>query len=119
MPDVYYKYRALEPWDYLLDIFINERLYAAKFEMLNDPMEGMFTYSEVNENRSFIREIVQEKAHLGICSLSRTHNNTVMWSYYANSHKGIVLGIEVDEQHNDIVDVTKPDSCINIASDAL
>jgi hypothetical protein len=90
-----YKYRGLEPWDYLLDILVNKRLYAAKFTSLNDPMEGMFTYSEDTASPSFIEQMMDHKTQFGICSLSEVHNSTLMWSYYASSHRGIVLGLEV------------------------
>lgn len=115
MPSLLYKYRALEPWEYLLDIFVNERLYAAKFESLNDPMEGMFTYSKDQESPGFVREMVQEKARQGICSMSRTYNNTIMWSYYAAAHKGVVIGIEIDEEHKDEIYVAKVTYAKNIS----
>jgi hypothetical protein len=115
MSSLFYKYRAIEPWEYLLDIFVNERLYAAKFESLNDPMEGMFTYSKDQESPGFIKQIVEEKARLGIVSLSRTHNNTVMWSYYAAAHKGVVLGIEIDVKQKNVVDVSKVRYAKNIS----
>lgn len=105
MPDTYFKYRALEPWAYLLDIFVYRRLFAAHFEELNDPMEGTFTYSKTQVSHGFIRKIVEEKARLRICSLGRAHNSTVMWSYYAAGHKGIVLGVEVDAKQKGVLSI--------------
>ncbi len=102
-----YKYRALEPWEFLLDILVNNRLYAAKFTSLNDPMEGIFTYSQDNISPSFIEQMINHKTQLGICSLSETHNSTVMWSYYAGAHKGVVFGLEVDSDATDVVSVSK------------
>ena len=99
----FYKYRAVEPWQFLLDILVNEQLYAARFESLNDSMEGVFTYSKDQENQGFIRELVKNQAKLGICSLSQTHCNTVMWSYYADGHKGLVLEVEIDSKQEAIV----------------
>ena len=64
MADLLYKYRSLEPWEYQLDIFINKRLHAAPFQDLNDPMEGMFTYSDNDVSRGFIRQIVAEKSRI-------------------------------------------------------
>jgi hypothetical protein len=93
----FYKYRAVEPWDYLLDILLYKRLYAASFQTLNDPMEGMFTYSQDQAAPSFIEQMVHHKTKFGICSLSKTHKSTVMWSYYAAAHKGLVLGLKVDK----------------------
>ena len=40
----FYKYRSLENWRFVLDIFLNKRFYAAPFASLNDPMEGRYYY---------------------------------------------------------------------------
>ena len=92
-----------------------KKLYAAKFEELNDPMEGMFTYSEDQVSRSFIKRLVRQKARHRICSLSSKWNNTVMWSYYASGHKGLVLGVEIDEYSRDIVEIVKVGYAKNIS----
>lgn len=107
MADLLFKYRALEPWQYLLDIIVENRLFAAKFEKLNDPMEGMFTYAEDKVSADFIKKMLAETNRVGICSLSHTHNNTVMWSYYADGHRGVVLGFTVDKTHADIEAVSE------------
>jgi hypothetical protein len=41
VPSVLYKYRSIENWKFLEDIFSNRRLFAATFRSLNDPMEGL------------------------------------------------------------------------------
>lgn len=104
---ILFKYRSLEPWVFFLDILVNKRLYAATFQSLNDPMEGSFTYSQDKTSPSFIEQMVTHKAQLGICSLSKTHNSTVMWSYYAAAHKGVVLGVTVNSAEEDVVAVQK------------
>ncbi len=35
-----YKFKSLANFEYVADIIINKRLYAADFTELNDPMEG-------------------------------------------------------------------------------
>ena len=40
----FYKYRSLSNLKRFIDILINNRLYAAKYIELNDPMEGFFLY---------------------------------------------------------------------------
>jgi hypothetical protein len=100
-PRVLYKYRGIEPWEFLLDILVHKRLFAPSFDMLNDPMEGFFTYARDGANQSFIDRMMGFRTTLGICSLSKIPTSTVMWSYYAASHKGLVRGVEVrpDEDH--------------------
>jgi hypothetical protein len=45
MPEqLLFKYRSLENWQFLLDILVNNRLYAAPFKDLNDPMERRYYY---------------------------------------------------------------------------
>jgi hypothetical protein len=100
-----YKYRGLDPWEFLLDILVNQRLYAAPYQSLNDPMEGAFTYSHDNVSPSFIEQMINHKGQLGICSLSRSHNNTVMWSYYAAAHKGVVIGVSIEKTGQNIVEI--------------
>lgn len=96
-----YKYRSLGPWEYFLDILVNKRLYTAHYKSLNDPMEGLFTYS-TDENLNFIQQLSGKKTQLRICSLSKVHDSTVMWSYYASSHKGVVFGLEIDSDTPEI-----------------
>ena len=40
---MFYKYRTLDNFQFVLDILVNKRLYAATFEEMNDPMEGFYT----------------------------------------------------------------------------
>jgi hypothetical protein len=35
--------------------------------------------------------------YLGICCLSKSKNSLLMWSHYADSHKGVVLGFDADK----------------------
>lgn len=105
MAKLLYKYRSLESWEFLLDILLNKRLFAAHFKHLNDPMEGMFTYSKSQVSQGFIRKLVAEKSRIRICSLSRTCHSTLMWSYYASGHAGIVLGVEPEQKSSSQYDV--------------
>lgn len=91
----YFKYRSLESWDHVLDILMNERLYAAEFVKLNDPMEGLFRYDPNVADLNLLNRIVEVKKQLRICSLSETPDNHLMWSYYANGHRGICIEVEL------------------------
>jgi hypothetical protein len=92
---VLYKYRSLGDWKFVLDIVLNKRLYAAPFQTLNDPMEGRYFYFGDEVSRQFRRSILERKARWRICSLSATARNTLMWSYYADGHKGVALGVTI------------------------
>ena len=92
---VLYKYRSLQNWKFVLDIITNRRLYAASFQALNDPMEGRYFYFGDEVSRQFRRSILDRKAEWRICSLSATAHNTLMWSYYAEGHKGVAIGVRL------------------------
>lgn len=92
---IYFKYRSLSNESFFIDILINQRLFAAKLHELNDPNEGMYycdllKYTE--ETKSAIRK---EENSLRICSLSKTLHNILLWSHYADGHKGIAIGLEL------------------------
>lgn len=88
----FYKYKSV---DYIEDVLVNQRLYCSKFDELNDPMEWAFT-SE-NENRE-IEKLLHEtkKDSWRICCLSRSEQYGLMWSMYADSHRGVCIEVEVD-----------------------
>lgn len=108
MPDfdydkVLYKYRGFENFEFALDIFINERLYAADFKTLNDPMEGRFRYGKSVYDKQTIREVIMEKADYRILSLSELRNNHLLWSYYAGGHGGFAVGVQIIPDDNLLV----------------
>ncbi|CAM4487953.1 DUF2971 domain-containing protein [Alteromonas australica] len=94
-----YKYRSLANFKNFVDIILNNRIYAAPYYDLNDPMEGLYTYDEGAINEEMVEKIKGEKGKLRICSLSRRADSTLMWSHYADSHRGVVLGIEVNKKY--------------------
>ena len=96
---MHYKYRSLDNFKNFVDIILNSRIYAAPYFDLNDPMEGLYTYAEGSINRDMVNKIKGEKTRLRICSLSRRADSTLMWSHYADSHKGIAIGVEVNQKH--------------------
>ena len=73
-----YKYRPFNIW--ALDIIVNNELYLAYPKELNDPMDCAIL---IDEKR--------EELPTAICSLSKKNNDYLMWSYYADGHKGLCL----------------------------
>lgn len=100
-----YKYRSIKNTMFLLDILVYSRFFAAKFDSLNDPMEGHFRYRRSKVGRDLLREIRSLKKELRICSLSEKLNNTLMWSYYADGHKGVAIGVEIDSNEYELIPV--------------
>jgi len=96
---MHFKYRSLDNFKNFVDIILNNRVYAAPYFDLNDPMEGLYTYDEGTLNRHMVNKIKGEKTRLRICSLSRRSDSTLMWTHYADSHRGVAIGLEVDKKH--------------------
>jgi hypothetical protein len=91
--ETFYKYRSIQDFKRFLDILVYERLYATEFHNLNDPMEGVFSYAQ-NIDPGLITNLRSEKSKTKICSLSKTYKNGLMWSFYADSHKGCCIEVE-------------------------
>jgi hypothetical protein len=112
--EILYKYRSINKFARIADIFVNHRLYASKFTRLNDLREGWFACfpcaDDLDESTrdilkksgvsavsiTTLKALCAEKGEWRICSLSRTEDSQVMWSHYADNHKGVAIGVEVD-----------------------
>lgn len=105
-----YKYRNLNNFDRIKDIIQNKRFYASAYTDLNDPMEGIFKYNAKYRDKysDKLAEIKINKDNLKICSLSKTCEETLMWSHYADGERGIVIGINRDSLKRKYRDKLKP-----------
>jgi len=92
---VLFKYRSLENWKFIIDILLGQRLYAASFKSLNDPMEGRYHYRGDEVSKAFDRSLKLSKDYWRICSLTTKPTSTLMWSYYGGGHTGVALGVVV------------------------
>ena len=92
-----------------LEILINGELYLANTRQFNDPFDGKLLPSdfvselkelgysgnekELLNHDSFVKDRING---FGVLSLSRVCDDILMWSHYANAHKGICLGFKYD-----------------------
>lgn len=96
-----YKYRSLSNIEFVLDALVNQRLYCAQHDRLNDPLEGVFWYMLQREKG--VRRIEYDKNnHKRVCSLSKSLNDIRLWSYYAEGHQGVAIEINLDVNNNDL-----------------
>lgn len=95
-----YRYLSL---DHGLDTLQNHRLKVGRILELNDPFDCFPRLSEV---RNTDQEDVDERAKamlgpiaqsFGVLCFSATIADPVVWSHYADGHKGIALGFEYHE----------------------
>jgi len=90
---ILYKFRSLDNFQFVLDILVNQRMYAATFDTMNDPMEGFYTLDKDIPQTS-LEALEQHKKSLKFCSLSKNSNNPLMWAHYGNGSRGVAIGVE-------------------------
>lgn len=90
-----YKYRGVANFRFLVDILLKNRLYAARYFELNDPMEGHYLYQgKRNLDEDVERMLNERKQRIRIVSLSRDPANILMWAHYAEGHRGVAIGVD-------------------------
>jgi len=111
---LFYKYRSIQNFKYFVDIILKNRLYGAPYFNMNDPMEGHYIYNLKQTSNQIIRKIKGEKDKLRIISLSRKNDDTLMWAHYANGHRGVVIGVEIDQEKYDVREVEYLNNIFNL-----
>lgn len=99
-PRYLYKYRAINK--NTISNLSNETLYFASYEQLNDPSEFCFNISDsiIDEKDEIKQKMINPFFKLFSCSennsiiLENIDNNILLWSHYADSHKGICIEYE-------------------------
>lgn len=92
----YYKYKSLTNIEFLLDMLIRERLYAAYYNELNDPMEGVIRADHTidRQNEAEWENIIK---NFRIACFTNSPDITLMWSHYADGAKGCVVEFEIKD----------------------
>lgn len=102
--EVLYKYRGLSNLKRFLEIILNKKLYGALYTELNDPMEGSFRYN-YKIPHDIIEDLKDKKQKTYICSLSKRKDIGIMWTHYADEHKGCCIEFEVTAKSWQRIDV--------------
>lgn len=103
----YFKYRPIDK--YLIDSLVHPSLWFSKLDALNDPFDcqvdmekawrrAMLSATgsrkkllESLEHPTFSRNWKTMLEKVGICSFSLTLNESLLWSHYADEHRGVCL----------------------------
>ncbi len=93
-----YKFRSLgdcQSFERAECILRTGKFWCSKFWNMNDPMEGVYSYS-LSDNTG---DVFTAKNGFVICSFSNDvgFSNPAMWGYYANGFKGLAIEIEIAE----------------------
>lgn len=102
-----YKFKSAAQADHIFDLILNQRLFCAPWDVLNDPMEGVFAYSfrgddEARPAQELAAGVQAELKKLKVCSLARTFDCHLLWSHYANGFNGVAVELELPEKHPEI-----------------
>ena len=100
------------------DVLLTEKFHFGDWEKMNDPLEGFFQYSKNILTDSNIKDLYNEKNLYGICCFSENYKNILMWSHYADNHKGICIEVHVDKIlcDQEDIDIIKIDYIKSIAT---
>lgn len=106
-----YKYRRFD--EYGLDIFINSKIYFSKTSDLNDPFDSALLPSEfiegmvrqgyklpIHDIAAYDNYVLNMIKNFGVYCLSKKCDNVLMWSHYADGHKGFCIGFDNDISFN-------------------
>ena len=110
----------MDNFEFLLDLILKERLYAAKYNELNDPMEGVINVENIipREREVEWKELIEK---FRIVCFTKQSNNPLMWAHYADGGRGCVIEFELSEsiEYHKVSYVKKPiinEKDINIAN---
>lgn len=91
-----YKYYSINKYSKL--VLETGEIWAANPREFNDPFDSLVTLKfSKDEVTNLFKEWAARKA---ICCFSRNFRNILMWSHYANNHKGFCIGIYHPELEN-------------------
>lgn len=94
---IYYKYKSTNNEDRIKALLKEQKIWASTYYNLNDPMEWFF---ESKDSRFDQKLLDEYKGDARICCLSKTKNYGLMWSMYADEHRGICIELEVEDSEN-------------------
>ena len=104
-----YKYKSLKDLWHVLDVIVNRRLYCAHWSELNDPFEGRYEIylgtKGPQDEEIMVGRIEQAKNKFRVASLSADPTNFLLWSHYADGHKGVAIEIDFPRPHSDLFEV--------------
>jgi hypothetical protein len=98
-----YKYKPVN--QFTMDIIVSEKVFFPVPARFNNPFDtkcyfrsasgedGIVAFTRHNRLND-IQLFQSELEKFGVLSLTARPQNTIMWSHYANVHKGICIGFE-------------------------
>jgi hypothetical protein len=76
------------------------RMKVARYEELNDPFELLAGDTSDRQSRKVMYRVKADlNSKAGILSFSKHWKNPVLWSHYADKHRGIALGFDLGDDY--------------------
>lgn len=87
------------PAIHALDDIRKQRLKISELDQLNDPFELWCVSQEDHRLRFALREYKKEMTkRFGMICFCKHWHNPLLWSHYADKHRGMCLGFDVDDR---------------------
>lgn len=87
------------PANFALQDLRHRRLKIARFDELNDPFELWAIAQPDRRLRQALRKTKEDFARLyGLLCFSLSWHNPLLWSHYADRHRGLALGFDVADE---------------------
>jgi len=87
------------PTEFALDDIEKRRIKISQIDQLNDPFELWCVYQKNWELRWALRAFKEEmNTRFGMLCYSRHWHNPLLWSHYANKHRGMCLGFDLPQR---------------------
>lgn len=72
--------------------------YFSSWRKFNDPMEGFFSYVANRPSQTAAAwNITSQKDQFTVLCMAEEKSHMLMWSHYAQDHKGVCLEVEIDD----------------------
>lgn len=83
-----------------MKIIRSRRIRLSRLKSMNDPFELLAVEANDKLTRSFLRSN-RDQVHetTGFICFSKSWRNPVQWAHYADSHNGLCLGFDVNDDH--------------------
>ncbi|MCW5724690.1 MAG: DUF2971 domain-containing protein [Maricaulaceae bacterium] len=112
-----YKFTKAE---HAIDFIKHRRIKVSKVDELNDPFEYISCNLADSRFRKVMKNAIKDKRkEIGLISLTKSRKNPLMWAHYADSNRGVALGVTYTGNPRSLVKVnyinkrTNPEILVN------
>src|SRR5712664_3511303 len=87
------------PAPHALDDIEKRHIKISELDQLNDPFELWCVSQQDHRLRAPLRAYKREMSRqFGMISFSKGWRNPLLWSHYADKHRGMCLGFDIDDR---------------------